>query len=74
MAHGSWTRNQKLVLLFGVFSFLFLSTAVVLAVTSVIWKMQESRGGGIGNHTLRTLTLGNGNNLTGELLFLLFIF
>lgn len=72
MAHGSWTRNQKLVVLFGVFSFLFLSTAVVLAVTSVIWKMQEtsstSANGGLGDHTLRTITLGDGVDLTGELL------
>lgn len=59
-----WTRNKKLVLAWTIFSFFFLSSSIVLGVTSQIWRIQSDSGILDGN-TLRNLSIRKGD-LSGE--------
>lgn len=72
MERQKMSRNKRLTIAWTIFSFLFLSSAIVMIVTTTIWESQDAKSLVVPDkHTLRAMTLSQLNLNGAPPMFLL---
>lgn len=58
MAGPKMSRNKRLTIAWSIFSFLFMASAIVMIVTSTVWRTQDANSLTVPDkHTLRAMTI-----------------